>query len=70
MRGCGVTAVRQYGLEIRPIIIKFDGLGLSHAVWRDVTLTEEREQEIHRHRSEIGVVHICAVSLDKFTSNI
>jgi len=33
-------------------------------------LTEERVQEIIRHRSKIGVVQICTVSLGQFTPNI
>jgi len=48
--------------------MEFGGLRNSHAVYGDATLTEERVQEINRHRSEIGFVQICALNLGQFTS--
>ena len=62
--------MRQYGLEKRSIVIEFGGLGYGHDVQGFNTLIEERVQKIICHSREIGVVQICAVRLNQFTSDI
>jgi len=66
----GVTAVRQYDLEKRPIIIQFDRLVYCQAVQGDSSLTEERMQKIVRHSREIRVILCCSTLLRPFTMNV
>jgi len=67
---CGITAIGQYGVEKRALIIKIGGLLYNHALQSDTTLNEERMQEVILRYREICAIQICPVCLGQFTSNI
>jgi len=48
MRGRGVTAVCQYGLEKGTTVTEFGGVGYGRTVQGNATLNEERVQKIRR----------------------
>jgi len=64
MRCGGVTAVRQYGLVKRKIIIEFGRLGYCQAVQGIATLNEERMQKV------IRVIQSLPIRLDQLTTNL
>jgi len=70
MRCSGVTAVRQYVLEKRTIIIEFSRLGYCQAVQGDATLTEERMQKVIRHSREIRVIQSCPIRVGQLNTNV
>ena len=70
MRGRSATAVYQYGLQLRSIVIDFCRLRYGHAVHGDATLTEDRMQKIIRHGREIRVIQRSPVRICQFTASI
>ena len=68
---CGVvTAVRQYGLEKRKIIIEFSCLRNYQAIQVVATLTEERMQKVLSHSLEIRVIQSRPIRLRQLTTNV
>jgi len=64
------TAVCQYGIEKRTIIIEFSRLGYCQAVQGDTTLTEERIQKVIPHSREIRVIQSPPIRLGQLTTNV
>ena len=70
MRGGGVAATSQYGLEKGAIIIEICDCRNGHAIQSDFTLPEERMQKIIRRRREIRGIQIRPIRLGQFTSDV
>ena len=58
MRGCGIRTVGQKSLWIGAIILVLVRLRDGDTVKSDVTLTEQREEEITSHDCGVRQVHI------------
>jgi len=70
MRCGGVTAVRNYGLEKRTIIIEFGSLGHCQAFQGDATMPEDRMQKIIGHSREIRVIQSRPIRLGQLITNV
>ena len=68
MRGCRIGAVGKESLEIRAIIIVLARLRDCGAIENDVTLTEERVEEIFVDGRVGRNVHVIPRTREEFTS--